>query len=276
MNPLSFYVVTVNYNSSVHLQGLVESLRLVPLIKELIIVDHSPDHNLPKFSAPFPVTEIRQSNRGYGAGLNRGLRHIPERDAIVLMCNPDVIALTPDKLEVVFREFEEDPETAAIAPAIVTSSKDHFYSCRRFLTWKDVLAARMPFFSRRPEKFRSKFLCMDKDWKAPFAVQWASGCALFFRLQFFPSPICFDERFFLYFEDVDFCSQIHQQGLSIKYLPDMVFLHDEQRESIRSSAFLFILFRSLIKYIIKYRGLPSVENLQASTARYDNTGNWTR
>lgn len=103
---------------------------------------------------------------------------------------------------------------------------------------------------------------MDLDLSESFQVDWSSGSALFLRSSLFPYPLSFDERFFVYFEDVDLCAQIHRQGLSIVYYPKMVCIHKEQRESAQRARFLRMHIASLMKYIHKYHGLPQAVDLR--------------
>ena len=74
-----FYVVTVNYHNENQIIRMIKSLRSVNIVKKLIIVDHSGSDSLNSINSDFPMLVIRQPNRGYGAGLNRGLRQIPDR-----------------------------------------------------------------------------------------------------------------------------------------------------------------------------------------------------
>ena len=79
---------------------------------------------------------------------------------------------------------------------------------------------------------------------------------MFLRGSLFPHPLFFDERFFLYFEDVDLCTQIHKQGFSVLHYPNVVIKHHEQRRSAQNIHHLALHTSSMLKYILKYRGLP--------------------
>ena len=71
--------MTVNYHSEKKLERMINSLGSLDLLKKLIIVDHSGSDSLNAIKADFPILVIRQPNKGYGAGLNRGLREIPDK-----------------------------------------------------------------------------------------------------------------------------------------------------------------------------------------------------
>ena len=259
---LPFYVVTVNYKSDEHMKRLIQSLRPVNVLKKLIIVDHSSSGYMNSLSANFPIKVIRQKNRGYGAGINRGLRHVPDSDAVVLVCNPDIELLTPQEVVDAITYLEANQNVACLAPSIVNTDMQRIHSCRRFYSYKSIAMSRIGYARKKPTRFRRDHFYMDLDLSESFQVDWSSGSALFLRSSLFPYPLSFDERFFVYFEDVDLCAQIHRQGLSIVYYPKMVCIHKEQRESAQRARFLRMHIASLMKYIHKYHGLPQAVDLR--------------
>ena len=105
---------------------------------------------------------------------------------------------------------------------------------------------------------------MDRNLNEPFNIEWGSGSALFIRLRYFPLPLSFDERFFLYFEDVDLCAKAHEHGLIVRYLPDIMCIHHEHRDSAESFSFLALHLKSMLKFIIKHRGLSAAKCIRSS------------
>jgi glycosyltransferase len=259
---LPFYTATVNYHSEPYLQRLSASLINVSALKELIVVDHSGTLVRDALPKAVPTRVVSQPNRGFGAGINAGMSHIPYRDGVVLICNPDIEILNPDQLPEVIKKFKENPRLAAVAPSIINSSFQLTHSCRRFYSWGSAFLARLPYFRNQPERYRRRYFCMDKDLSESFDVEWCSGSAIFLRLRYFPFPISFDERFFLYFEDVDLCAQIHKHELIVRYDPKIVFIHHEQRASAEDNRFFALHLQSMFRFIIKYRGFPTAEKLQ--------------
>lgn len=67
-----------------------------------------------------------------------------------------------------------------------------------------------------------------------------------------------DERFFLYMEDVDLCLRAWRGGCEVRYVPQAVFAHGHRRESGSKPISLANLrhFTSLLRFLLKYRGLP--------------------
>ena len=257
----NFYIITVNYKSRDSIRSLIDSMGSLCKPKKFIIVDHSGELSAASFSAGFPIQIITQENTGYGAGLNRGLREIPESDALVLLCNPDVRLLTPEKLADVADYMNGNSQVGALSPRIITHEGYNASSCRQFYTSLTVFAVRVGWIVRKCPAFIEKHYYWDKGFETPFVADWASGAALFCRLSTFPDRNFFDERFFLYMEDVDFSARLWENGRTIEYFPEFMVEHYEARRSRKSFRFLFMHVSSLLKFIWKYRGFPTRESL---------------
>ncbi len=256
-----FYVVTVSYHSGSQLPEFIASLSPLPLVKKLIITNHSPEESLAELKAPFPIQVIVQDNAGYGAGLNRGLREIGEGNAITLLCNPDVALLTPEKVADALAFLAANPGVGCLIPRSVDFQGQPIWACRTFYTWKTLLASRISFFRRVFAGPYREHLLLDTTGNQPMEVDWGYGAAMFYRVAAFGGGPTFDEDFFLYMEDVDLCVRLWQAGLAVVYYPDLLFRHHSQRESHRRWRFLRYHLVSLGKFIRKYRGLPQRQGL---------------
>lgn len=260
------YVVTVNYQNEDAIEKLVQSLEQCDNIEKLIVVDHSPLPKLKLRETSFPIEMIQQPNRGYGAGINRGLQAIDTPDAVALVCNPDIEVMTPQTLAEAVRALKDNPHWGCLIPAQVDGDSNTIPVCRRFYTWKSLIKSRIWFMRRNPHIYRREHFYLERDLTQDFDVDWGNASSMFLKLSLFPYPICFDERFFLYFEDVDICAQMHVHGLSVHYYPRVVFRHYEQRQSHRDLFFLAMHVKSLLHFLVKYRGLPQAVDLRGKKA----------
>ncbi len=251
-----FYVITVNYHAGSYLPEFIASLAALPFLKRLIIVNHSPEESLAALSAPFPLQVINQKNAGYGAGLNRGLREIGEKNAVALLCNPDLALATPAKVAEALAYMAAQPRVGCLIPRSVTFEGQPILACREFYTWKTLLAVRIGFFRRVFAEPYRRHLMLDAPVEGPLEVDWGYGAAMFFRVSAFGGAPAFDENFFLYMEDVDLCVNLWRTGLSVVSYPEVLFRHHSQRDSTRRWRFLRYHLVSLAKFIWKYRGLP--------------------
>lgn len=251
-----FYVITVNYLSGSYLPEFIASLAPLPFIKKLIIVNHSPAESLAALTAPFPLQIIVQENAGYGAGLNRGLREIREKNAVALLCNPDLILATSAQVAGALAYMTAHPRVGCLIPKSVDFKGNFLYPGHTFYSWKTLLASRIGIFRRAFAAAYRQYLYLDAPPDQPLEVDWGYGAAVFYRVSAFGGEPAFDERFFLYMEDVDLCVRLWQNGLSVVYYPEVLFRHHSQRESRHHGRFLRYHLVSLGKFIMKYRGLP--------------------
>ncbi len=265
-----FYVVTVNYNSGKYLKALVESLEPVASLQELVIVDHSGELSLRDIETRFPITIVNQPNRGYGAGLNRGLCEIPAGEALALVCNPDIRLLTPEAVGSVLDYMKAHPHIGALAPRIITPEQSNISSCRQFYNLRTVLTVRLGWIVKRRPKFLVEHYYWNKCSDSPFIADWCSGAAFFLRMSMFPDRNLFDERFFLYFEDVDFCAALWKQGWAVEYFPKIVMEHSQALRSHTDLRFLWRHIASLMRFVGKYKGFPTRDSLRSGAPSYSS------
>jgi len=251
-----FYVITVNYYSGSYLPDFISSLAPLPFVKKLFIINHSPGESLEALSAPFPLEIIVQENAGYGAGLNRGLREIGEKNGVALLCNPDLVLATPDKVAAALAFMASNLRVGCLIPKSVDFQGRFLYPGRNFYTWKTLLASRIGFFRRAFAEDYQQFRHPDAPLAQPQEVDWGYGAAMFYRLSAFEGGPAFDPRFFLYLEEVDLCVRLWRSGLSVVYYPEVLFRHHNQGESQSHWCFFLYHVVSLGKFIWKYRGLP--------------------
>lgn len=82
-------------------------------------------------------------------------------------------------------------------------------------------------------------------------IEWASGSFLIFHRNSFKCVKGFDERFFLYFEDVDICKRLKIHGYDVIYTPKTSFIHQSQRKSRTNFKFLGIHIKSMFRFYFK-------------------------
>lgn len=253
-------VLTVNYYSAVDLRRLVDSLRehAGGLPVELIITNNSADETLdiPGDSA-LPITIIPSPNVGFGAGINRAFR--AARGETIFIANPDVL-VTAGVVQGALDYLSANPDVGIVLPFLRYPDGEVQYSVRRFYSWPVVLYARSPLRAVAPQpKFFRDYLCHDIDRTRPSDVDWGLGGAMFLRrcdLEDESAGI-FDERFFLYFEDVDLCLRTWRRGKRVVYCPQLECVHDHRRSSKQPvSKAGWYHFQSLFRFVGKHGGLP--------------------
>lgn len=251
-------VLCVNYRSASELADLAESLRLYSSGHdvELIVTNNSPGEAIDVSAAPgLSVTVLPSQNVGFAAGINLALRRA--RGEILFVANPDVRVM-PGALDAAVRFLERQGDVGLVLPLLRYPDGTLQASARRFYTWPVVLYARSPLrgLRWRPGFFR-RYLCESLDRSGPTDVDWGLGGAMFLRRADLGDGPLFDERFFLYFEDVDLCLRMWQRGRRVVHCPEIECVHAHRRMSrtpFTQAGFHHL--RSLLRFIIKHRGLP--------------------
>lgn len=264
-------VLTVNFRSADELRGLAASLRRhrgdLPL--ELIVTNNSPEQRIERVgdlaSDRHLAVEILESeNVGFGAGINQAYR--ASHGDVIFIANPDV-RVAEGALPRAESFLRSNDDVGLLLPRLRYPDGEIQPSIRRFYSWPIVLYARSPLRGIAPSpRFFREYLMEFADRDRQQDVDWGLGAAMFLRraevvrLNASPNaPNCgpFDERFFLYFEDVDLCCRVWQGGRRVVYLPDVECVHDHRRSSRRPfSRAGWNHFRSLLQFVSKYGGLP--------------------
>ncbi len=98
-----------------------------------------------------------------------------------------------------------------------------------------------------------------REGEANFSPEWVAGMFMLFRSRDFHDLGGFDERFFLYYEDVDICVRVWRKGMRILACPKAGVIHDARRDSRRSLRHLRWHLGSMARFLWKHRGrLPTV------------------
>jgi GT2 family glycosyltransferase len=167
-----------------------------------------------------------------------------------LILNPDVFfksTVIPNLIGV----LEMKNELAMIAPKVLFPDKTHQYSCRRYPSRQELLARRF-FFKSIFKKVIYKGTYRDRDLNQPFFAEYITGCFHLYKTQSFVEISGFDERYFLYMEDVDICRKIDAIGKKKLYFPKEEITHVLKQGSSKNIKLFFIHISSAIKYFLKW------------------------
>lgn len=226
-------LVVVHYLTREPLARLLESLRRArpaPL-REILIVNNSgePIEDLLR-GLEWPARVLVPGrNVGYARGVNAGIQDSGEEDVLVL--NPDII-VPPGALEALARCAAEHPRAGIVAPRLQNADGTLQPSARRFYTWRTLFLRRAPLGSlaARSRAVREHLL-EDWDHEDTRPVDWVLGAALYVRRSAVRDVGLMDERYFLYFEDVDWCQRMWRHGYEVVYCADARMVHEYARAS---------------------------------------------
>jgi N-acetylglucosaminyl-diphospho-decaprenol L-rhamnosyltransferase len=251
-------VVIVNYRSGEFLKDCLTALfntsRSIDL--EVFVVNNDSTEDLaPVLSQEWSKVEFIQnrSNLGFAAAANIGFRK--SQGEFVLVLNPDVI-VQDQSVETLVNTLRNNADAGLALPLLRNPDGTLQYSCRRFYSYTTLVMRRAPFNRFFPSHAAvRKHLMLDWNHDNLARVDWGLGAAMLVRRSALQEPWLFDERFFLYFEDVDLCLRLRRRGWNVLYDPGATMIHRHRRESARR---LFHPAKrhhllSLLKFLWKYR-----------------------
>ena len=214
-------VLIVNYRTY---DALARCLRsLAPHLAqddEVIVVDYDSDERrlAVAIAGSIPVvTLVRTDNLGFAAGIN--LAAARSRAPFLLLLNPDAIVEGP-VVGMLESWLTSHPDAGVAGPRVLNADGTTQPSARRFPGVTTLLGGRTTWLTRRfPKNWLSKRNLLAQDATAPVDVDWLSGACLMTRRDVFDSVGGFDEAFFLYWEDADYCRRVAGAGFRNVYVP---------------------------------------------------------
>lgn len=256
-------IVIVNYGSGRLAKACVDSIRRDPpqCAYEVIVVDNnSPDDSQELLATEVPDTIFlpQTENLGYARGVNVGIRRT--RGNFVLILNPDIIVLR-GAIDTLLDFARAHPRAAVVAGRLVNPNGSTQDSFARFYTPFTILARRTPLGLVPPGTRHLAWVQMRQYGReTPRPVDWVLGACMLVRSDALENVGLMDERFFMYFEDMDWCRRFWHAGWEVWYEPAARFSHYYKRESALAGGFA-ALFQPLtrihiasgFKYFWKYR-----------------------
>jgi hypothetical protein len=224
---------------------------------EVAVVDNaSTDGAREEIARRWPEIKILVRERRYGlpANLNEGIRTTSAR--YVMLCNSDLV-FKGGSVDALAEFLDRHPRSGMAAPKLLSPAGDVRPSARRWYTLRTVIALKGPWRSHSG-RFASvrRSVYADWDYTEPRPVDWVPCPATMVRRRALDEIGLMDERFRLYFDDVDLSLRMHDSGWEVWCVPQAQVIHLEQRSSVRpfSREWRWHL-ESLAKFWWKHKGL---------------------
>jgi hypothetical protein len=240
-----FAAVIVNHETREHLRACLETV-WAEGPGEVVVVDNaSTDGSAGMVRAGFPEARLVENgdNPGYGAAVNQGIAAC--RSPFILLLNSDT-RVRPGALEALGRELEGHSRAAVAGPLLLNPDGTRQPSCFPFLTPFDVLA--MNTYLNRIVRYSRRFRPVYSSIPAG-EVPWVKGAAMAIRREAFEAVGGFDESYFLYAEEMDFCWRLRRSGWEIRFTPEAAVVHEEGASTGRMRPEMAVrLFQSLAHF----------------------------
>lgn len=227
--------------------SLIAQLLELPEVSGIVLTQ-----NLPEDCRYLEHPKLRliknPSPKGFGANHNQAFRYCAEPYFCVL--NPDI-------------EFEDNPfpgllrclqEKNAVlaAPLVLNPEGRPEDSIRHFPTFTGLARKLLGGSDGR---------YVVEYGQSPFYPDWVAGMFMLFSADAYARLQGFDERYFLYYEDVDICTRLWKEGLRVVACPSTSVVHDARRASHRDMQHMRWHVASMLRYLWKYSGrLPVVDS----------------
>ena len=250
MEDLTISIVAYKTDPSL-LKNLFDCLLNTGLGLRIFVVDNSPTDDIREICGGEKFIYIfNNRNIGYGAGHNIAIRRIIGKSKYHLVVNPDIY-FEKGTLEKIFTFMEVNPSIGLLIPKVLSFDGSIYYSSKLLPKPQNLFFRRLNFMAgpfksfveRMNSLYELRFTGYDKIMEIPFA----SGCFMFIRNEVFQKVGIFDERFFMYMEDVDLTRRVHRCYRTIHF-PYAIIYHKNSRGSYND----FTLFKHHISSAFKY------------------------
>lgn len=224
----------------------------IPLSKKLFLIDNTPNQHFKNIFLNDAIVYISVGkNIGFGSGHNKVISKIKNTSDFHLILNPDVF-FEPSIILDLIEELKKDKTLALVSPKVVFPDGTHQYSCRRYPTVGELISRRFSYFIPFFKPSTLKGIYYDKDLNKPFYAAYLTGCFQLYNTADFVGLNGFDERYFLYMEDVDICKKIDVLGKNKLYYPKVSIVHVLKQGSLKKIPLFLRHLSSAIKYYIKW------------------------
>jgi N-acetylglucosaminyl-diphospho-decaprenol L-rhamnosyltransferase len=246
------WAVVVTYNALPWLAQCLDSLRGVPTV----VVDHGSDDGTVEYvRGRADVTLVEQRNLGLAAGWNHGIAETQGR--YVLILNADAW-LTPGSLERLVTRADARSDAAIVAPRLLNQDGSLQRSVRGFPTlWR--LATEYLFLRKLGPRSRAlnAFYAGGFGHDRVLDADWVMGACMLVRRSALDAVGPFDDSFFLFGEETDWCYRAHRAGWAVVFDPGAECVH------VGGAAHGGRLFRenarSHLRFFVKHRGRRQAE-----------------
>ena len=230
---------------------LVEELLRVKNLRKIFLLDNSEQ----KFEkVPLKSEKVRYmympKNLGYGKAHNIALRDSAyHQTELHLVMNSDVRVKAED-IDAMHDWMLDNPMVGQMMPRVVNPDGSQQYVAKRLPSPLDVFGRRfLP--TRWIAERNKKYELRDLDLTRPVNAPYLSGCFMMLRTKAVVEAGLFDERYFMYPEDIDLTRTIHRNWLTL-YQPEWTIVHAHAQTSYYNKHMLWVHIHNMCQYFNKW------------------------
>ena len=237
-------IVIVSFNIREELDRCLQALHQPPLqvSHQIIVVDNaSSDRTGEMLLQRWPTVELIQmhSNMGFAKAMNRGAAST--QTELLLMLNGDTVP-SAQAIERLIEELDDRHDTAVVGPLLVDTGGriEPSFSAMLSLVVEFKRRSLGRLYARGNGWAKRR---IERQFSRPRSVDWVSGACLLVRRPAAERVGFLDERYFMYFEDVDFCAAIRSLGMQIRFVPDSKIVHLHGRSARAAPEMITSIYR---------------------------------
>ena len=256
-------IIVTHYKSPM-LKLCLESVRKAVrgLEREVFVIDCEAQEETEEFIASdFPEVKYFafRKNVGYAKLVNHGIKN--SKGDFILALNSDMV-LTEESISRMVAFMKQNFRVGMLGPRLIGLNGLTQDSCFRFYRPETIIYRRTWLGKTKSgKKELGRFLMNDFDHRQNRQVDWLQGAAMMIRRKALEEVGLMDERFFLFFEDTDWCRRFHEKNWQVVYFPEAKMYHCHGQVSKKKGGISDLLFNkytwihisSAIKYFWKDR-----------------------
>lgn len=250
---LNISIVLYHPNWEQEVLPLVSELLQVRNLRKIYLLDNSEEREIhPKSEIKHPKLRYMhmESNIGYGRAHNIALRESAyHKTDFHLVMNSD-IRVKADDIDAMHDWMLANPQVGQLMPRVVNPDGSQQYLAKRLPAPLDVFGLLfLPawMMARRNKRYELRDLDLNRPINAPYL----SGCFMFLRTKAAVESGLFDERYFMYPEDIDLTRTIHRHYLTL-YYPQWTIVHAHAQASYKNRHMLKIHIQNMCRYFNKW------------------------
>lgn len=249
-------IIIVNYNAKYFLEQCLHSVKraLKNIQAEIIVIDnHSSDQSLEWIQSRFTeiIYMVNGENLGFAKANNQGLAMA--RGKWILFLNPDTI-VSEDSIRICLEFGQNHEDAGALGLRMIDGRGKFLPESKRGLPMATTAFYRLFGLSKLfPSSgiFNSYYQPHVKE-KDIHSIEVAAGAFMMVNRSLLESLGGFDERFFMYGEDIDLCYRIRLKGLTNYYLGSQTIIHFKGESTIRDAAYVDQFYKAMEQFLDKH------------------------
>lgn len=258
-NDLRVGVVVVSYNTRELLRRCLGSIKETAPFAQVVVVDNaSPDGSAAMVAREFPAGKLiaNSDNRGFAAATNQGIRALGDDADFVLLLNPDAM-LCSGALPALLGFMLAHPRVGVCGARLLYPDGRPQEGAFRFPTLLmavfDLFTPRGPLLGRLPASYLNGRYREERG-DEPFPIDHPLGAAMLIRGEALAEVGLFDEGYWMYSEEVDWCFRCRRAGWAIWQVPAARVIHVAGASSAQfRGRSLVALHRARARFARKWR-----------------------